>query len=186
MQKIVITFFVLLFAVQVYATEIGGVNFEDSEVVEGKTLNLNGVTIKKALVFVKVYAGAFYAEKKITSAKEAIESERIKQIKLHYLTNKATAEKIQNGFLELMEKANSKEMLEKQKINLEKHLSWLTDDMEIGYVSTTTYVPGKGLTFALNGVEKGTIEDKEYIKMYFTYCFGEKAEKNIREGYLSK
>ena len=185
---ITIIFIVVFFAVPmlVSAAEIGGVTFKETKTIGGKTLKLNGVAIKKALIFIKVYAGGFYTENKITTADEAIKSEQVKQIMLHYLTSKATAKKIQKGFVELMEKANPKDVVERQRANLEKHTSWLVADMQPGYVSTTTYIPGKGLTFALNGDVKGTIKDKEYIQMYFRYCFGDKAEENIRNGYLVK
>ena len=39
-----------------------GVKFPGEKVVEGKTLKLNGVSYRKALGFVKVYAGGFYLE----------------------------------------------------------------------------------------------------------------------------
>jgi hypothetical protein len=41
--------------------------------------------------------------------KEVIESEQVKYMLTHYLTSKATAKKISEGFVELMEKGNPKE-----------------------------------------------------------------------------
>ena len=85
--------------------EIADVTFPGQKVVDGKTLTLNGVALKTKF-FIKVFAGGFYLETPTHDATEAIESEQVKQFYLHYLTSKATAEKLQDGFKEAIAEAN--------------------------------------------------------------------------------
>ena len=164
--------------------EIGGVTFPGEKRVAGKTLKLNGVAIRKALVFIKVFAGGFYLEHPTSDAETAITSEQVKHFYLHYLTSKATAKKLQEGFIEAMEEANPPELVKAHRAEIERYASWLDQDMAPGATSVSTYVPGEGLTLVFKGQEKGTIPGKEFAQMYFRYNLGEKANEALRKGYL--
>jgi hypothetical protein len=166
--------------------EIGGVSFPAEKQAGGKTLKLNGVALRKALMVVKVFAGGFYLENPTSSAEEAIMSEQVKHFSLHYLTDKATAQKLQEGFLESMAAANPPELVAAHRKEIDLYASWLNQDMAPGATSETTYVPGKGLTLVYKGVEKGTIPGAEFAQMYFRYNLGEKADAGLRSGYLGK
>lgn len=168
----------------IQAAELQGVVFPEQKVVAGKNLTLNGVALRKALGFIKVFAGGFYLENPTSDAAVAIESEQVKYFYLEYLTSKATAKKLRHGFMEAMEKANSPELLESQKENIALYASWLDQDMKPGGTSESIYVPGKGLTLILNGQQKGTINDVTFARMYYRYSLGEKANKKLRKGYL--
>ena len=163
--------------------KIAGVTFPGEKVVAGKTLKLNGVALKKKFGFVKVYAGGFYMENPSSNPDTMINSEQVKQFVLHYLTSKATKEKLQDGFIDAIADANPRAVVQAQQANIKKYASWLDADMAPGKIQVTTYVPGKGLTVVYQGVEKGTITDKDFIKMYFTYNFGEDADSKLRKGY---
>lgn len=166
--------------------EIAGVTFPVEKVVAGKKVVLNGVGLLKKFVFVKVYAGGFYCEHPTATAAEAINSDQIKQFYLHYLTSKATAKKLQDGFIEAIEGANPPELVKAQADNIKRYASWLDKDMAPGKTSVSTYVPGKGITLEFQGVEKGTINDPDFTRMYMTYIFGDKANSDVRDGYLGK
>lgn len=185
---VVVGVFVFFFALQTVCragdTEIEGVKFPGEKVIAEKTLKLNGVACRKALGVVKVFVGGFYLETPTKDAEEAIESEQVKHFYLHYLTNKATAKKLQEGFIEAMEKANPPELVQAHREEIEKYASWLDGDMEPGATSVSTYVPGQGVTLLFKGEEKGTIPGKEFAQMYFRYSLGEKADKKLRKGYL--
>jgi hypothetical protein len=165
--------------------EIADVTFPGEKVVDGKTLVLNGVALKTKF-FIKVFAGGFYLGTPTHDATEAIESEQVKQFYLHYLTSKATAEKLQDGFKEAIAEANPPELVEKYRKEIDLYASWLDQDMAPGATSVTTYVPGKGLTLVFKGQEKGTIADKTFAQMYFRYNLGEDADDDLREGYLAQ
>ena len=164
--------------------EILGVRFPAEKVVQGKTLKLNGVAYRKALGFVKVYVVGLYLEKTTGNPQQVIASEQIKQLLFHYLTDRATAKKLREGYLDLMKECNSREMYERNEEDILLYASWLDKDMQPGLTSISTYVPGKGLTLEYQGEERGTIANKEFIDMYYRYNFGEKADKKIRKGLL--
>lgn len=165
--------------------EVLGVKFPGEKVVNGKTLTLNGVAYLKKL-FIKVYAVGFYLEKPTKDAKEVIESEQMKQMYTHYLTDMATAKKLREGFIELMEENNPPGLIEKHKADIETYTSWFDKDMAPGKTSVTTYVPGKGLTLEWQGEVKGTMPGSEFAQMYFRYQVGEKADKKLKKGLLGE
>ena len=164
--------------------EILGVKFPMEKTIEGKTLKLNGVSYLKKLGFVKVYAVGLYLENPTQDPKQVIESEQVKYMLTHYLTSKATAKKISEGFVELMEAGNPKELVDANRADIDKYASWLDADMKPGLTSESVYVPGKGLTLTYQGQVKGTISGETFAQMYYRYNVGEKADKKIREGLL--
>ena len=138
--------------------EILGVKFPTEKTIEGKTLKLNGVSYLKKLGFVKVYAVGLYLENPTKDPNEVIESEQVKYMLTHYLTSKATAKKISEGFVELMEDGNPKELVDANRADIDKYASWLDTDMKPGLTSESVYVPGKGITLTYQGQVRGTIE----------------------------
>jgi hypothetical protein len=173
-------------AVAADEVEVLGVNFPTEKVVEGKTLKLNGTAYRKAMGFIKVYAVGFYMETPSSDPAEVIASDQVKHLHFHYLTSKATAKKLSEGFLEAFIKANPADMVERNKADADLYASWYDKDMAPGLTADTTYVPGKGLTLVYQGETKGTISNPEFVKMYYTYNFGEKANGKIRDGLLGK
>ena len=166
--------------------EVLGVKLPAEKVVAGKTLKLNGVSYRKAMGFIKVYVVGLYLENPTRNAEEVINSEQIKQLYFHYLTNKATAKKLQEGYLDLMKECNPPEMFERNKADVELYASWLDKDMQPNLTSVSTYIPNKGLTLEYQGEMRGTIANPEFIQMYYRYNFGEKANPKIRDGLLNK
>lgn len=108
----------------------------------------------------------------------------MKHFYLPYLTDKATAGKLQKGFIELMEKCNPPELVEKYRPEIERHAAWMDRDMAPGKTSVTTYVPGKGLIVEYQGEVKGIIPDREYARIYYRYIFGDQADKRMKKGSL--
>lgn len=166
------------------SVEIAGVTFDKQKTVAGKDLALNGVALRKALGFIKVFAGGLYLETPTQNAEEVITSQQVKHVHLTYLTSKATAEKLKDGFLKAIAKANAAEDVAAQQENVDRYASWLDTDMKPGGTSSSTYVPGTGLTFWINGVEKGMITDEGFAQIYYRYLVGEKADSALRKGYL--
>lgn len=177
---------VVFLAGNVSARDFYGVSFPETKVIAGKTLTLNGTAVRKALGFIKVFAGGLYLEEPTSDGETAITSEQVKYFYLEYLTDKATKEKLQDGFKKEMAKTNPADRVAAQAGNIDTYASWLDQDMSPGATSESIYVPGKGLTLILNGVEKGTIMDPVFIEMYYRYSLGEKAMKKLRNGYLGQ
>ena len=183
---VAVVVFLSMFALAASAgdMEVLGVTFPGQKVIEGKTLTLNGVAYRKAMGIVKVYAVGLYLEKPSQDPQEVIESEQVKHLLTHYLTEKATAKKIQEGFMEVITKCNPSELVESNRADIEKYASWLNKDMAPGLTSFSTYVPGKGMTMTYQGEVRGTIPGSTFMQMYYRYNVGEKAAKNIRKGLL--
>jgi hypothetical protein len=102
----------------------------------------------------------------------------------HYLTSKATAKKISEGFIDLMEKGNPKALVDANRADIETYASWLDKDMKPGLTSESVYIPGKGLTLTYQGEIRGTIPGNTFAQMYYRYNVGENADKKIRKGLL--
>lgn len=166
--------------------EVLGVKLPTEKVVAGKTLKLNGVAYRKALGFVKVYVVGLYLENPTNQAQEVINSEQVKQLFFHYLTNKATAKKLREGFIDMMEKCNPSDLMERNKDDVALYASWYDKDMKDGLTAVNTYVPGQGMTLEYQGETRGTISNPEFIRMYYEYNFGEKADSKIRDKLLGK
>ena len=164
--------------------EVLGVKFPTEKIVAGKTLKLNGVGYRKALGFIKVYVVGLYLEKTTQDPQEVIMSEQVKQMLTHYLSGMVTAEKLRNGFLEVIKECNPPELVERNNADIQRYASWLNKDMKPGLTSVSTYEPGIGLTLTYQGEIRGTISNPEFAQMYYRYNVGEKAKKNIREGLL--
>jgi hypothetical protein len=164
--------------------EILGVKFPSEKVIDGKTLKLNGVSYLKKMGFVKVYAVGLYLENPSKDPAEVIESEQVKYMLTHYLTSKATAKKISEGFIDLMEKGNPKALVDANRADIETYASWLDKDMKPGLTSESVYIPGKGLTLTYQGEIRGTIPGNTFAQMYYRYNVGENADKKIRKGLL--
>ncbi|MDL2329676.1 chalcone isomerase family protein [Desulfosarcina sp. OttesenSCG-928-A07] len=164
--------------------EVLGVKFPRETVIEGKTLKLNGVSWLKKFGVVKVYAVGLYLENPTHDAETVISSQQIKYMRTQYLTSKATADKLQEGFVEMITTANPAALVEAHKADINTYASWLDKDMAPGLTSESIYVPGKGLTLIYQDQVKGTIPGDAFAQMYYQYNVGEKADKKIREGLL--
>src|SRR5499433_297312 len=82
------------------AMEVAGVKMPDTVTVEGKTLKLNGMGLRKKLMF-KVYVAGLYIETPTHAPEAIISSDQVKRIDLHILRNlKASqvTDAIQEGF----------------------------------------------------------------------------------------
>lgn len=164
--------------------KVAGVTFPETIEVDGQPLTLNGTAVRKVFGFIKVFAAGFYCQRPVKSAEDAMAMDQTVRFSFHYLTSKATAKKLQEGFIEAITKANPADQVAAQQANIQKYASWLDADMAPGKTSKTTYVPGKGLSVEFQGTPKGTIADPEFIELYFRYAFGEKANATLRDGYL--
>jgi len=164
--------------------EILGVKFPTEKVIEGKTLKLNGVSSVKKFGAVKIFAIGLYLEKPSKDPMTVIASEQVKYLHTHYLTSKATAKKLSNGFINMIEKSNPKDLVEANRATIEKYASWLDADMKPGQTSETVYIPGKGLTLIYQGKVKGTIPGSTFAQMYYRNNVGENANNKFREGLL--
>lgn len=150
------------------AGEAAGVKMPDTITVEGKTLKLNGIGLRKKLMF-KVYVAGLYVETPTNAPEAIISSDQVKQVRLHILRNlKASqvTEAIEEGF-----EKNSKAQMGALKDRLAKFSAMFSDVSE-GDAILMTYVPGKGSSVSIKGAEKGIVEGKDFSDALFSVWLG--------------
>ena len=104
-------------AASALAGEAAGVKLPDTATIEGKTLRLNGIGLRKKMLF-KVYVAALYVETPSADAGTIIHSDQVKSITLHILRSLDGAqigEAISDGFWR-----NSKEQMSELNDRLQK------------------------------------------------------------------
>src|SRR5262249_42267732 len=149
--------FVLTAAIAL-AGEVSGVKMPDTITVEGKSLKLNGMGLRKKVVF-KVYVAGLYLESPSKDPAAIVSSDQIKSMRLSILRSlkgKQITEAIEEGF-----EKNSKAQMGALKARLEKFNAMFPDVVE-GDQIDMSYTPGKGTVVTAKGTEKGVIEGKDF------------------------
>lgn len=150
------------------AGEAAGVKMPDSTTIEGKTLKLNGIGLRKKMLF-KVYVAALYLETPSKDAATVISSDQIKSITLHVLrglSGSQIGEAISDGFWH-----NSKNQMGGLNDRLQKLMGMFPAVVE-GDEITLTYEPGKGTSVTAKGQAKGVIEGKDFADALFAVWLG--------------
>jgi hypothetical protein len=158
----------LVAAAVVLGGEVAGVRMPDTVTVEGKTLKLNGMGLRKKVVF-KVYVAGLYLETPSPAGEALIASDQIKRMQLSVLRSlksKQVTEAIEEGF-----EKNSKAQMGALKERLGKFGAMISDVVE-GDQIVMTYVPGKGTIVSVKGTDKGVIEGKDFADALFAVWLG--------------
>lgn len=151
------------------AGEVAGVKMENTTTVEGRTLQLNGMGLRKKVIF-KVYVAGLYLQSRSKEASIIISSEQIKSIRLHILRNLSGSElaaAISDAFW--MNVTSPRSAFEGR---LQK-LTAMFSSVVVGDVITLTYVPVKGTMFTAKGQQKGVIEGKDFADALFAVWLGD-------------
>lgn len=150
------------------AGEVAGVKMADTTSVEGKTLKLNGMGLRKKVVF-KVYVAGLYLETPSKDPAAVISSDQIKSMRLAILRS-LKGSQITEAIVEGFEK-NSKAQMGALKARLDRFNAMFPDVKE-GDQIEMTYVPGKGTIVTAKGTEKGVIEGKDFADALFSVWLG--------------
>ena len=151
------------------AAEVAGVKMPDTATIEGKTLKLNGIGLRKK-VFFKVYVAGLYVEAPSRDAGTVISTDTVKSIQLHILrglSGSQIGEAIADGFHH-----NSKAQMGALSERLQK-LNGMFPAVVEGDLIVLTYVPGKGTIVSVKGQDKGVIEGKDFADALFAVWLGE-------------
>lgn len=169
-QRALVSAFVLSlsFPSLVLGGEVAGVKLPDTVSAEGKTLKLNGLGLRKKVVF-KVYVAGLYLETPSKDATAVISSEQVKSMRLHVLRS-LDAAKVTEAISEGFEK-NSKSQMGALKDRLAR-FNAMFPNVQDGDEIAMTYAPGKGTTVTAKGTEKGVIEGKDFAEALFSVWLG--------------
>ena len=163
------------------ARELAGVYMPDAVVAGEKTLNLNGLGLRKKSFF-KVYVGGLYLENPSKDAAAILAADVAKGVKMRFLRDLKKTQ-LTEAFTEGFE-ANAKEKAAAQKASIDKMLA-LVPDVKEGDVMTFVYVPGKGTTLSVGEKALGTFEGKDFADAVFSLWLGPKPpSEDLKKGML--
>jgi hypothetical protein len=150
------------------AAELAGVKLPDTDTVEGKTLKLNGLGLRKKAIF-KVYVAGLYLETPSKDPAAILASNETKSMRLHILRSlkgSKISEAIEEGF-----ERNSKSELPKLKPRLDK-LAAMIPDVEEGDEIVMTWIPDKGTKVTVRGTDRGMIEGRDFADALLAVWLG--------------
>lgn len=168
------------------AVEIAGVKIDDTITLENTSLKLNGAGIRYKAIF-KVYVGALYTSKKVSSLDEIIQAPGPKRVSLTFLrdvdgysfgklitqgvsdnTNKSEMSKIIPGLIRLSEMFSANKSI------------------ATGDVITVDWIPNSGTVVYVRGKQQGeAIKDPDFFRALMSLWFGRvPADFNLKDAML--
>ena len=174
----------ILVAAGAAAMELAGVTLPDTHSINGTTLRLNGMGVRKKL-FVKVYVGGLYLATPSHDAAAIIAADEPKEVAMHFLYSKVGKDKLVEAWREGFA-ANSAANLPALQARLDEFCA-LWPDMKSGEEAFITYLPGTGTTLGLYGKQVGVIPGKDFADAMFAVWLGAKpADAGLKAGMLGQ
>lgn len=183
MKRIVLFVLFLLFSHSALAQEIAGVRVDQTVVVNGQTLRLNGSGIRKKF-FVKVYVGSLYAAHRLATGQEVLQDGGDKLIRMRFIHSKVGKEKIVEAFREGIAN-NAPELAASGESK--KFLAFFTDDFVKGD-TVDLQLGGDGTVVARhNGKTLGAMKSSRLAHGLLAIYFGDRpADEGLKRGMLGK
>ncbi len=138
------------------AGTLAGVTLPDKADVDGKSLVLNGMGLRKKFV-IKVYVAGLYLPQKEKAAAKILGADAARRMVLHFIYN-VDKEQMCTAWDDGL-KANTPNASAEVKKNFATLCSWM-DGVGEGQKLVMTYVPGTGTTVEVAGKVKGTLPGK--------------------------
>ena len=183
MRKLVVALSLLLLSSQAFALEVGGVNVAPAVSVGQKSLPLNGAGIRKKL-FIKVYVGALYTEKKASSREQLLADPGDKLVRMTFVYKKVEKEKIVETFAEGL--ANNAPDVAKG-ADAKAFLSWFTSDFVAGDTVDIALGADGTVSATHNGKALGTARNPALARAVLLIWFGAKpADAGLTKGMLGQ
>ena len=181
MRKLALALSFLLLSSQAFALDVAGVNVAPSVVIHQKTLSLNGAGIRKKL-FVKVYVGSLYTERKVTTPAQLLADPGEKLIRMNFVHKKVEKEKIVEAFAEGLSN-NSPDVA--RSAEAKAFLSWFTADFVAGDTVDISLSPDGTVAASHNGKSLGSVRSPALVQGVLLIWFGEKpADGGLKKGML--
>ena len=173
----------ILLTTPAFGAELAGINMPETITVEGDSLGLQGMGLRKKLFF-KVYVAGLYLENPTSDAGNVISSDQLKQVNMvmmRDLERSKITEAVEAGF----EKNNAAKMPALRE-RLDKFNAGIRDLKEGDHL-TISYVPGTGTILEGKGNEKLVIEGKDFGDALFSVWFGRHpVDENLKNEMLGK
>ena len=183
MRRFLVTLAVFLLSVPAMAGQLAGVSLPDSVDVNGTTLVLNGMGLRKKAVF-KVYVGALYVAAKGSEAQALISADTPRRMVMHFVRD-VGKDKIVEGWREgFTNNSPANEQALQPKLD---EFAALWTDMANGDEAVMTYVQGTGLTLEIRGKEVGVVQGKQFADAVLACWIGPNPpSEELKTGLLGK
>jgi Chalcone isomerase-like len=166
-------------SVSLMAATLAGVTFPDTVTVGNQALVLNGMGLRTKL-FIKVYVGGLYLEKKSSDPTAIVQSDTTKRVVLQFIYGEVTRDQMVESFTDGF-KANAPGA---PKAQVDQFLGAI-ETMKKGEQLVVTYVPGTGTTLAMRGKDKLTIPGLPFAQAVFSVWLGPKPPtSDLKNGML--
>ncbi len=169
-----------LLAAPAFAGELEGIKVPDSTTVDGKTVTLNGMGLRRKFI-INVYVASLYLEQTSKVPAEILKVDQVRRVEMTMLRDLSKTqldEAIKVGF-----EKNAGANMPKLQERLDKLLSKLAD-VKKGQTILIQYVPGKGTTIELNK-DSYTAEGKDFADAMFAVWLGQyPADEGLKKGML--
>ncbi|HXH40383.1 MAG TPA: chalcone isomerase family protein [Thermoanaerobaculia bacterium] len=139
-----------------FAASLADVTLEDKITVNGQTLVLNGLGLRKKF-FIKVYVGGLYLPAKMSTPATILASDTSRRMVMSFLYS-VSKEQMCDAWEEGLE-ANTPGASAEVKSGFKTLCSWMEPIPKTNRL-VLTYVPGTGTMVEVNGKMKGTLPGK--------------------------
>ncbi|HUU04732.1 MAG TPA: chalcone isomerase family protein [Patescibacteria group bacterium] len=163
-------FLVFLFVTPVVAGTLAGVTLPDTLDVNGQQMVLNGLALRKKVIF-KVYVAGLYLPAKENNSEKILAADGPRCTVMHFVRS-VGAGKINEAWFEGLE-ANTPDHSQELKKQFDA-LASLMEDFKNGEKLVFTYRPGAGTEVKIKGKIKGTLGDKAFADALFSCWIGKK------------
>lgn len=147
-----------------------GVSMADRVNIQGTDLVLNGMALRKKVVF-KVYVAGLYLPQKEKNAEKILKADGMRQTVMHFLRG-VGADKISEAWMEGLE-ANTPKASSELKKQFDTLCSWM-EDVKNGDRIVFTYIPAKGTRVEVKDKLKGELPGKAFADALFACWIGAK------------
>jgi len=147
---------VLLVPSFAFAATLADVKMDDKVVVNGQTLTLNGLGLRKKLLF-KIYVGGLYLTAKSSNPAAILGADTSRRMVMHFLYSVSKTQMCDAWNDGLA--ANTPGASTEVKKEFTTLCGWM-EPIEKGKELVLTYVPGEGTQVEVNGKLKGTLNGK--------------------------
>ncbi len=158
---------------------VGDVVLPDSYTVDGQNLMLNGTAIRKK-IFIKVYAGGFYAPKKISTPQEVYDDAMPKVIRMHFIYKSVSGNKIQETYVTTYKK----EGYDYNSDDAQQFLNIFSFEIKKNDIIDLIFHGNDKLEVKYNDKILKTIEAKSIGLPILKAYFGSYALPELRNGFL--
>ena len=171
-------------ATPVRAGERAGITLPDQATVEGRTLVLNGMGLRKATwLRVKVYVAGLYLEEKSPDADAILGPERTKQIVLVFVRAVGREDLLKAWDESFKENAGADFAALEGRITT--FHGWMPSRVAKGDTFTFTYLPETGVLVTVKEETRGTIPGADFARALFANWLGARtASPAVKAGLL--